>query len=168
MRKGDIIRVPRSQTHRMRLSLAMRCNRNQEPIRSEVTKERIGRGMRGNTNTFGKSYGFETRLKDSIAKVGAVNPAWNGGSSFTPYPPEFNVNLKRIILSRDSYTCQLCKAQPEDKRRLHPHHIDYDKNNCHAENLITLCHNCHSKTNHHRNEWRVVNGRFKRVSSHVV
>ena len=32
-------------------------------------------------------------------------------------------------------------------------HIDYNKKNCNSDNLITLCHNCHSKTNHNRNNW---------------
>jgi len=33
------------------------------------------------------------------------------------------------------------------------HHIDYDKKNCDPENLITLCKNCHPKTNSNRGDW---------------
>jgi hypothetical protein len=34
------------------------------------------------------------------------------------------------------------------------HHIDYDKTNNHPSNLVTLCHNCHSRTNYDRPSWR--------------
>lgn len=164
MRKGDRITVPRSVEHRAKLSIAMLGNKNQETSHSDKTKRKIAEALRGNNNTLGKIYGQETKLRDRIAKTGEKNPTWNGGSSFLPYPPEFNANLRQSILARDDYTCQLCGVSPEDKRELHPHHIDYDKNNCQPENLITLCHSCHSKTNHHRKEWRAFNGRFQRIS----
>ena len=164
MRKGDKIKVPRSVEHKTKLSTAMMGNKNQETSRSDETKQKIASSMRGNSNTLGKIYGAETRYKDRAAKMGAKNPAWNGGSSFEPYPPQFNIILKKSILVRDNYTCQLCKAIPKDKRKLHPHHIDYNKGNCDPGNLITLCHSCHSKTNHHRKEWGIFNGQFQRIS----
>jgi len=37
--------------------------------------------------------------------------------------------------------------------KLKRNHIDYNKKNCNPDNLITLCHSCHSKTNHNRNYW---------------
>lgn len=33
------------------------------------------------------------------------------------------------------------------------HNIDYNKNNNDLNNLVTLCHSCHSKTNGNRNNW---------------
>ena len=163
MKKGDKISIPRSLEHRAKLSVAMLNNRNQASVCSLETKQKIANAMIGNTNTLGKVYSGETRLRDRVAKTGDRNPAWNGGSSFDPYPPEFNTSLKETILARDNYTCQLCGAKPDDRRELHPHHRDYDKVNCQPENLITLCHSCHSKTNHHREEWRMLNGQFQRV-----
>ena len=53
------------------------------------------------------------------------------------------------IVKRDNYVCKICsKAKVNDV-----HHIDYDKKNCNPSNLITLCHQCHSKTNYERNYW---------------
>lgn len=73
------------------------------------------------------------------------NPNWKGGKSIEPYPIKFNITLKEIIRKRDDYTCQLC-----GEGGIYIHHIDYDKDNCKHDNLITLCHNCHSKTNGNR------------------
>ena len=33
------------------------------------------------------------------------------------------------------------------------HHIDYNKKNNVLKNLVTLCFNCHSMTNSHRESW---------------
>ncbi len=77
---------------------------------------------------------------------------WQGGISFEPYSPEFNSLLRRKIRKRDNYTCQLCESK-KTKRALSIHHIDYDKQNSHPTNLISLCINCHMKTNGNRKKW---------------
>ena len=41
----------------------------------------------------------------------------------------------------------------ENGRRLCVHHIDYDKENLDFDNLISLCHSCHGKTNFNQNYW---------------
>lgn len=163
MRKGDRIGVSRTNEHRQKLSIAMIGNQNQEKVHSLETRARIAEAMLGNKNTLGKIYGEVTRERDRLAKTGEANPAWQEGISFEPYSYEFNKSLKLAILERDNYTCQLCGASPEDRRELHPHHKDYDKANRNPDNLITLCHSCHSKTNHHREEWGVFNGQFQRI-----
>ena len=159
MRKGDKIRIPRSIEHRKKLSLAMLGNKNHSAPHAKKARGRISEGMIGNTNTLGKKYGRETRLRDRLAKLGAKNPAWQGGVSFDPYSSGFNCKLKREILERDGYRCQIC-GEIND---LHIHHINYDKHDCGEKNLIVLCHSCHSKTNHNRDEWRVFNGQFQRM-----
>lgn len=83
-----------------------------------------------------------------LGRTGELSPAWQGGISFEPYPPEFNTSLKNRIRRRDSHTCQLC-----GERGRNVHHIDYDKSNCKPDNLITLCDSCHSRTNWNRDEW---------------
>jgi hypothetical protein len=153
MKRGDKIRVPRSEEHKRRLSVSMRGNRNQEKARSMETRLKISNAMRDNKNTFGKTYGVVTREKDRFHKIGTKNPCWQGGISFEPYSPQFNILFRKKILKRDQCTCQLCRKKPQDIRKLHPHHIDYDKKNCEEDNLITLCHSCHSKTNHNRQYW---------------
>jgi len=88
------------------------------------------------------------------ANTGKLNPNWNGGSSFEPYTSEFNPALKRKIRVRDNYTCQKCGIKQENHyRKLDVHHIDYDKQNCEEENLITLCNSCNAKVNSNRSSW---------------
>ncbi len=84
-------------------------------------------------------------------------PNWHGGKSFEPYTTEFNEDLKEQIRERDNYTCQLC-GTPQNGTALAVHHIDYMKQNCHPNNLISLCpspsnSHCHIKTNRNREYW---------------
>jgi len=62
----------------------------------------------------------------------------------------FNDELKRSIRERDSFTCQVCRTS---MKTLVVHHINYRKEDCHPYNLITLCFDCHKKTNNHRYDW---------------
>ena len=36
---------------------------------------------------------------------------------------------------------------------LNVHHIDYDKNNSEEMNLVSLCCQCHGRTNYNREDW---------------
>jgi len=93
--------------------------------------------------------GYPTWNKGLIGfMAGEKSPLWKGGISFEPYSPEWTKALKESILQRDNYTCQLCH-----KKGTAVHHIDYNKKNSNPENLITLCANCHSKTNVNREKW---------------
>lgn len=86
--------------------------------------------------------------------VGENSSGWRDGRSFQPYTPDFNKPLKKLILRRDNYRCQLCGVpQEECIRKLHIHHIDYNKENNRKENLITLCLSCHLKTGGRRSCW---------------
>jgi 5-methylcytosine-specific restriction endonuclease McrA len=60
--------------------------------------------------------------------------------------------LRRVIRERDRYQCQLCGELQSDETFC-VHHIDYNKENCNPDNLITLCKMCHSKTNSNREIW---------------
>lgn len=77
------------------------------------------------------------------------SPLWEGGSSYSEYPPEFNANLREEIRQRDNKLCQWCG---EANHILDVHHIDCDKQNCNPDNLITLCRPCHRKV--HWELWR--------------
>ncbi|KKN76510.1 hypothetical protein LCGC14_0370190 [marine sediment metagenome] len=153
--------------HREKLSIAMRGNRNQEKVRSLKTRARIANSMKGNGNTRGYLHDATMRLRCSLGKLAEKNPAWIGGRSYRPYTAEWTRELKQRIKDRDKQTCQLCIIQIEDVRELYVHHIDYDKSNNSEDNLITLCHSCHSKTNHHRTEWGIHNGWFSRNENNV-
>lgn len=88
-------------------------------------------------------------------KVGEKSSNWKGGLSFLPYSSDFTMALKKSIRRRDNYICQECKKS-EGKEldeygiRLAIHHIDFNKNNCNTDNLITLCRSCNSKANKNR------------------
>lgn len=82
------------------------------------------------------------------------HPMWKGGVSFEPYTTEFNRKLKDIILERDGYVCQECgKTEEELGQKQDIHHIDYNKENCAEDNLISLCRSCNAKANQNRQYW---------------
>lgn len=83
---------------------------------------------------------------------GPNSPHWRGGKSFEPYPIIWNEQLKTMIRERDRYHCGLC-GRPGS---MHVHHIDYDKAHCTPDNLITLCPNCHPRTNYRRAFWQAL------------
>ncbi len=86
---------------------------------------------------------------------GPASHMWKNGLSNEPYPLLFNNELKSSIRQRDGYKCRLCGVpQCECEQPLPVHHIDYDKNNCEPQNLITLCNGCHSETNYNREKWQ--------------
>ena len=82
---------------------------------------------------------------------------WQGGKSFEKYPREFNKKLKDFIRKRDNYICQKCYIFEENleglRKKLVIHHIDYYKQNCKKDNLITLCHRCNSKVEKYKGYW---------------
>ncbi len=105
----------------------------------------------GKNNPFyGKQHTNETIQKIS----GENNVNWQGGISFEPYSLNWTNILRNQVRYRDNYKCQLCGVLGiKCKRKLCVHHIDYNKKNCKEDNLISLCSNCHSKTNNNRKYW---------------
>lgn len=106
---------------------------------------------------WGKHLSQATKNKKSKAMkkyTGEKNHNWLGGISFEPYSIEFTKQLKESIRKRDNYCCQLCGCpEVENDRKLHVHHIDYDKKNCQLSNLTSLCTGCNSKVNFNREKW---------------
>jgi len=95
----------------------------------------------------------------SCSHLGNRNYIWRGGVSFLPYSPDFNIKLKEVIRKRDDYTCQNCGMTEEEYLivygvNLSIHHIDYNKQNCKEENLITLCNQCNIRANFNRDYWK--------------
>lgn len=100
----------------------------------------------------GRSVSYETRLKIAETKRGARSHFWKGGASLQLYNREWTKILRENIRKRDNYQCKICNIQ-QNKHKLDIHHIDYDKNNCSVNNLVTLCRKCHMKTNFNRKIW---------------
>ena len=68
--------------------------------------------------------------------------------------------LRDDIRRRDKFTCQYCELEEIQqleriKKKLSIHHIDYNKENNRYSNLITLCNQCHGKTQINRDYWYV-------------
>lgn len=90
----------------------------------------------------------------NLSKTAEKCAWWKGGISFEPYPVGWNSNFKKQIRERDKNKCRICgKTDIENGRKLDVHHKDYNKKNISIENLISLCRNCHVKTNSNRNFW---------------
>jgi predicted transcriptional regulator len=90
---------------------------------------------------------IKIRPKSFYAKK-EKNNRWLGGLSYIDYPRKWFIKIRESIRKRDNYKCQLC-----NKKGKHVHHIDYNKNNCKENNLITLCLSCHLTTNSNRDYW---------------
>jgi hypothetical protein len=81
---------------------------------------------------------------------------WKGGIKPKEHPREFNDKLKQLVRDRDNHTCQICGWAHSSGKRFDVHHVDYNKEHNHPGNLVTLCHPCHTRTNHNREHWRNV------------
>ncbi len=79
---------------------------------------------------------------------GKNNPMWRGGKSFEPYGFEWTETLRNVIRERDDYICQICGMFGKIV-----HHINYNKKKNNPINLITLCFECHNRTNANRKYW---------------
>ncbi len=88
---------------------------------------------------------------------GKNHHCWRGGLSREPYTEDFELRIRHLIRKRDHYKCQLCGfTEYQNNIALSVHHIDYDKKNNNEDNLITLCQKCHNKTNHKRDDWKII------------
>lgn len=70
------------------------------------------------------------------------NEEYQQGDKFGYY------NTRYYVFDRDNYTCQVCKKS--NNKILQTHHIIYKSNGGtnRAENLITICSECHTSNNH--------------------
>ncbi len=150
--KGKKLRS-RTKEERQKMSISLKGQK-----RTEKQKENYSKSKKGVKR---KPFTEKHRQNLSISLMGDKNPMygrtkelspqWLGGSSFLPYPPEFNKEKKQFIKNRDLNICQTPNCM--NTENLCIHHIDYDKKNNNPENLITLCNNCHAKTNFYRDYW---------------
>jgi len=100
----------------------------------------------------GQTAATDPRLNYGHKVTAALKPKYASGElvpwNFNPhrqlaYPRVFNRDLKASIRNRDGNCCVLCK---DAESRLVVHHIDFNKQNCEVNNLITLCIPCHMKS----------------------
>jgi len=88
------------------------------------------------------------------------NPNWKGGIFRNPYCSGWN-QLTNELKESDNYKClnPICEGK---SKRMTSHHIDYDKQNCHPDNIITLCNSCNVIANYNREWWQSFYTEIKR------
>lgn len=122
---------------------------------TDIIRKRQSESHKGNPGYWkGKKRTEVTKLKISTALKGEKSNLWKGGISYEPYSINWTETLKISIRERDKYTCKLC-SQKQGEITHCVHHIDYNKKNDSSMNLITLCRNCHTKTNCNRTYWTI-------------
>lgn len=140
--------------NKMRITQAGERHHNYGKHPSKETLAKMCEAQAGERHyNYGRHHSAITKRKISVALSGPNNPSWRGGVSFLPYPVEWSNHLRETIRKRDNYTCALCgKVQITPRHDVH--HINYKKEDLRPENLITLCANCHRKTNGDRKYWK--------------
>jgi len=114
---------------------------------SEETKKKIGKSNKGNKRPDLINYNETVK---PIIQCGKNNPNWKGGITKVKYCKGWVV-LSKELRETDNHKCQNPQCKTADQRST-THHIDYNKKNCHPNNLITLCNTCNVTANHNR-EW---------------
>lgn len=96
----------------------------------------------------------EENAKNWIKKMSGKNsPFWINGNSIKDYK-NFTKRFKNYIRNRDNQICMICgKHREKMNTALSIHHIDYNKHNSYPNNCISLCFDCHAKTNYNRKYW---------------
>lgn len=99
----------------------------------------------------------EIGVKHRFMSIGFASGGWEGGISYGEYCHKFNADLKNRVREFFENRCLLCgKPQKDNGRRLHVHHVNYNKNmGCDTSKvmLVPLCNECHGKTNGDRVYW---------------
>lgn len=138
-----------------KISLIQKGRKLTEETKSKISLAKIGKP---NLKLKGRIFSEKHRQKMRISQCKRFSnpknhPNWQGGKSFEPYSIDWTETLKRSIRERDNYICQICSQYGNVV-----HHIDYNKLNCNPDNLITLCHCCHLKTNYNRDYYKSIFG----------
>jgi len=109
-----------------------------------------------NNPMYGKKQPYNIKVKMSAIRQGVDINDWKKFVSFEPYDQNFNKEFKKLIRERDNNICMLCQITSEKLRTaLAVHHIDYNKKNTKKESCVSLCRNCHTKTNFNRKHWTI-------------
>lgn len=161
----------RSPENRAKISAALKGRKFTPEWRAKISQTRKVRGVSTGENNpmfgvpspmTGKHQTEESRKKISDSHKGEKNPmygktrelcpTWKGGLSFEPYCPKFNASKKEEVREHFNRTCFICGSK-ENGRKLHVHHVDYNKlQGCKGKQwaLLPLCLSCHTKTSNCR------------------
>ena len=156
MLKGNLNVAKRPEV-RLKISKANKGKKRSEEMKEQHRKMWTGKGnpkyKKGHLICGKNNPNYGNGIKIS----GSKNPMWKGGTSFLPYSSKWTTTFKQSIRERDNFQCQLCGIFQSSLNGHHKllaiHHIDYNKKNCNPNNLTSLCHKCHGKTNHNEKHW---------------
>lgn len=175
MLQGDFWRGrKRSDENKKKLSDVLKGREFTPEWKKKIAETRKRKGIsKGENNPMygipspmkGKHQPEEVRRRMSEGKRGEKNPmygmrrekcpTWKGGKSFEPYCPAFNHSKKEEVRERFNRTCFVCGEQ-ENGRKLHVHHVDYNKlQGCKGKQwaLLPLCLRCHTRTTNSRHHY---------------
>lgn len=145
-----------------KVSLALKGRVITEEWRRKISESLKGKKDPKKGKTYLEYYGEdranEIKEKRSPLFIGEKNPNWRGGLSFEPYSKEFQEQFKEFIRQRDNLSCIKCNLFQDDhlkmyNRKLHIHHINYNKKLTIPENCCVLCQRCNSEVNFNRAHW---------------
>ena len=149
---------PRSKKWGIKISLGKKQS-IRSTLASKAAAKKMHEVIKGRPSPLrGRKLSEKTKEKISLACSGENHNNWKGGLTLSPYPRQFNSELRLKIRKRDSFICCLCgrterEELEEFNRVLCVNHIDFDKNNYKEENLNTLCLRCNVKINREREYW---------------
>jgi len=131
--------------------------RNERKIWTEAEKTIIGDKAR--IRFKGTKYTQERREKLSKSISGNAHWNWKGGITANVFKERSNFYLKNWrlkVFQRDKFTCQICgaKSKKNNPVKLNAHHIKRWSSNLDLRydinNGVTLCENCHKKTDNYK------------------
>jgi len=92
--------------------------------------------------------------------IGEGNPEWAGGIGYEPYCNKFNDEFKERVRAFFDHECLICgKREGELIRRLHVHHVNYDKKVCCNGNrplFAAVCPKHNILANMNRDRWQYI------------
>jgi hypothetical protein len=101
---------------------------------------------------------LETRIKHSCTARGIPIEEFDGFRKYGDYCEKFNFPFKERVRNFFGRRCVECgKLEKDNGKRLHVHHVNYDKKTCcnPSEKLfVCLCNSCHVRTNSNRDHWK--------------
>ncbi len=99
----------------------------------------------------------EVHMKNILSKY----DIWYGGVKHydTPqYCEKWTQSLRERVRAFFDYNCVSC-GTPQNGRKLHVHHVNYNKNTCCDDQprlLVALCNSCHMMTNNNKKLWEKI------------
>ena len=152
---------PMSAEQRLKLSEAHkgRAPGNKGKPMSAEQRRKVSEAKKGKPSPKkgkqGKPHSAESRRKLSEAGLGGH---WYGNVIYydgPQYCEKFTPEFKERVRAYRGRICFEC-GTPENGKKLHVHHVHYDKDMCcngSPRDVVPLCGSCHSATNFNRDYW---------------